>query len=99
MKLKRAVLVSALAGGVLLAMVAMAAGGTRATARGRSDCHRHAPPIVHDGFPEPPVRYSRNGVLDTRLRASVSRVLINRRRVTAMNYEWSFPGPTLVICT
>jgi FtsP/CotA-like multicopper oxidase with cupredoxin domain len=83
---------------VVVAVVAMAAGGALATARGRSDCHTHAPPIIHDGFPEPPVRYSRNGLLDTRLRASVGRVLINHRRVTAMNYEGSFPGPTLVIC-
>ena len=45
------------------------------------------------------MRYSRNGVLDMDLRASVGRVLINHRRVTAMNYDGSFPGPTMVICT
>jgi FtsP/CotA-like multicopper oxidase with cupredoxin domain len=62
------------------------------------DCHRNAPPILHDGFPEPPTRYSGNGVLDTRLRAALGRVLINGRRVAALSYEGSFPGPTLVIC-
>lgn len=37
-------------------------------------------------------------MLDTTLRASVGRVLINHRRVTATTYDGSFPGPTLVIC-
>lgn len=95
----RSRLASALAGAVALtAAAAFSAGGSSATPAARSDCHKNAPPILHDGFPEPPVRYSRNGVLDTRLRASVGPVLINHRRVTAMNYEGSFPGPTFVIC-
>jgi FtsP/CotA-like multicopper oxidase with cupredoxin domain len=63
-----------------------------------ADCHTHAPPVIHDGFPEPPARYSRNGVLDTTLRASLGKVPIDGRRVTALNYDGSFPGPTLVIC-
>ena len=73
----------------------------RATATrtaGSSDCHKNAPPILHDGFPEPPARYSRNGVLDVTLRASLGKVPIDGRRVTALNYDGSFPGPTLVIC-
>jgi FtsP/CotA-like multicopper oxidase with cupredoxin domain len=86
-----------------LALTALSAGGFSATgsvgrAAGAPDCHKNAPPILRDGFPEPPTRYSKNGVLDTRLRASVGKVLIDGRRVTTMNYEGSFPGPTLVIC-
>jgi hypothetical protein len=44
------------------------------------------------------LRYSRNGVLNTTLRASVSGVRINHKRVVTMNYEGSFPGPALVRC-
>jgi suppressor of ftsI len=76
----------------------LATGSTSATRARAADCHSSAPPIIHDGFPEPPARYSRNGVLDTTLRASLGKVTINRRRVTALNYDGSFPGPTLVIC-
>ena len=98
----RVVSAIALAGGLLLIVVALAVGGTLArphgSAGGSSACHRNVPPILHDGFPEPPIRYSSNGVLDTTLRASVGPVLINHRRVTTMNYDGSFPGPTLVIC-
>jgi suppressor of ftsI len=86
-----------------LATAALTGGGSSATgapasaARAR-DCHSKAPPIIHDGFPEPPARYSSHGVLDTTLRASLGTVLLNHRRVTTLNYDGSFPGPTLVIC-
>ena len=92
---------------IAVALTALAAAGPLATgsssgvharAAGGSDCHRHAPPILHDGFPEPPARYSSGGVLDTTLRASLGKVAIGGRRVTALSYEGSFPGPTLVIC-
>jgi FtsP/CotA-like multicopper oxidase with cupredoxin domain len=54
--------------------------------------------VIRDGFPEPPMRFSRKGKLDTTLRASVSPVTIAGRRLVTMNYEGSFPGPTLVFC-
>ncbi len=90
----------------LAATVAVAAvGATGTTAKpknvlapGRSACHRNVPKLIHDGFPEPPLRYSRNGLLDTTLRASISAVRINHRRVITMNYDHSFPGPALVLC-
>jgi FtsP/CotA-like multicopper oxidase with cupredoxin domain len=86
----------------LAATVVSAAGSparrTATTASGRSDCHKTVPRLIHDGFPEPPLRYSRNGVLNTTLRASVSAVRINHRRVVTMNYDGSFPGPALVLC-
>ena len=75
--------------------------GDRRARRGpvaRARLPHSAPPIIHDGFPEPPARYSHDGVLDTTLRASLGKVLLNHRRVTALSYDGSFPGPTLVIC-
>jgi FtsP/CotA-like multicopper oxidase with cupredoxin domain len=99
MKLRHAAaLLGVLAALGALAVVAVAASRTPVSPRRGSDCHKGVPPVLHDGFPEPPVRYSKDGVLDTRLRASVGTVLIDHRPVTAMNYEGSFPGPTLVIC-
>jgi FtsP/CotA-like multicopper oxidase with cupredoxin domain len=100
---------NSLAAGLLAAALAVAllsGGGSSATgaparaarAARAHDCHSGAPPIIHDGFPEPPTRYSANGVLDTTLRASLGKVLLNHRRVTTLNYDGSFPGPTLVIC-
>ncbi|HEY2719192.1 MAG TPA: hypothetical protein VGI52_06135, partial [Solirubrobacteraceae bacterium] len=100
-------------GGMLLAVAAVvlaslaasgalatgASGGSgRASAKGKSDCHKKAPPILHDGFPEPPTRYSRNGRLDVPLTASLGTVLIDGKRVKTLNYDGTFPGPTLVIC-
>jgi suppressor of ftsI len=63
-----------------------------------SDCHAHVPPVLRDGFPEPPELISHDGLLDVSLRASVGVVTMNHRRVRAMNYDGSVPGPTLVIC-
>ncbi len=74
------------------------AGGALAKASGKSSCHKNAPPLLHDGFPEPPARYSRDGKLDIGLTASLGKVTIGGKRVTALNYDGSFPGPTLVIC-
>ena len=73
-------------------------GGSQATAARPANCHRNVPPLIHDGFPEPPVRYSKGGLLVTQLRASVSPVRINHQLVSTLNYDGSFPGPTLVIC-
>jgi FtsP/CotA-like multicopper oxidase with cupredoxin domain len=93
----------ALAALVAAAGAAAAVGGSAALGRSarspRShDCHSAAPPLIHDGFPEPPTIYSHDGVLDTTLRAAVGPVRIDHRRVTTMTYDGSFPGPTLVIC-
>jgi FtsP/CotA-like multicopper oxidase with cupredoxin domain len=90
-----------------IALVALAANGSLATgstsgadahAASSSGCHKNAPPLLHDGFPEPPTRYSRGGRLDVALKASLGRVPIDGRLVTALNYDGSVPGPTLVIC-
>jgi FtsP/CotA-like multicopper oxidase with cupredoxin domain len=89
--------------GCVVAGTGVSAAGSTAkpsakSASGRSACHKNVPPLIHDGFPEPPLRYSRNGVLNTTLRASVSPVMINHHRVVTMNYDGSFPGPALVVC-
>jgi len=91
----------AVAAAVLAATGSLATGstsGTRARATGNSDCHKDAPPILHDGFPEPPTRYSRGGQLDVPLTASLGQVPLDGKRVTTLSYDGSFPGPTLVIC-
>ncbi|HXB14209.1 MAG TPA: multicopper oxidase family protein [Solirubrobacteraceae bacterium] len=63
-----------------------------------TDCHAHAPPLLHDGFPEPPLLYSRDGRLDVKLRAAAGPARMGRMRVNAWSYDGSVPGPTMVIC-
>ena len=55
-------------------------------------------PTIDDGFPEPPVRTSEDGVLDTTLRASYGPVTLDGDEYDTMNYEGSVPGPTLSVC-
>ncbi|HEX3909968.1 MAG TPA: multicopper oxidase family protein [Solirubrobacteraceae bacterium] len=90
---------------VVLALLAtsgaLATGSTssaHAAVGAKPDCHRNAPPILHDGFPEPPARYSHGGRLDVGLTAALGKVRIDGKLVTALSYDGSFPGPTLVIC-
>src|SRR5690348_17736683 len=48
-----------LAAAMLAAAIGVAPAGGRVQARpAASDCHAHVPPLLHDGFPEPPVLYS-----------------------------------------
>jgi FtsP/CotA-like multicopper oxidase with cupredoxin domain len=61
-------------------------------------CHAHVPPLLRDGFPEPPVLYSHGGRLDVRLRAAVGPARMGGRTVQAWSYDGSVPGPTLAIC-
>lgn len=69
-----------------------------ADAATRTGCHRNAPPTIRDGFPEPQRRYSRNGVLNTTLRAAVGPTTIDGKRVIAQTYDGQYPGPTLILC-
>lgn len=95
------------AGGLIAAataLIALAGGGSlaggssAAGAPGASDCHKGAPPLLHDGFPEPPARYSHDGKLDVSLTASLGEVPIDGKLVKTLSYDGSYPGPTLVIC-
>jgi FtsP/CotA-like multicopper oxidase with cupredoxin domain len=78
------------------AALATATGGSAATPGSR--CARHFPPVIRDGFPEPPMRFSHGGRLETTLRASLSPVTIDGHRYRTMNYEGVYPSPTLVLC-
>jgi FtsP/CotA-like multicopper oxidase with cupredoxin domain len=99
MRRGRITIAFALIGATALALLVLGAGGSLATgAAGKPDCHRSAPPLLHDGFPEPPARYSRGGKLDLPLTASLGKVRIDGKLVSALNYDGSYPGPTLVIC-
>jgi FtsP/CotA-like multicopper oxidase with cupredoxin domain len=93
-----AALVGLASTGALAGSSASGAANAAARAMHDSSCHKNAPPILHDGFPEPPTRYSRDGRLDVDLKASLGEVTIDGRRVRALSYDGSFPGPTLVIC-
>jgi len=84
--------------GALIGGASLSAGSPLAAATARTACARHFPRVIRDGFPEPPMRFSRGGRLTTTLRASVSGVRINGQRYVTMNYDGSYPGPTLVFC-
>jgi suppressor of ftsI len=94
--------------GVLLAAIVLGAAGAawaqgssagdHAVVVARSSCHAKAPPVLHDGFPEPAELVSHNSLLDVTLRAAVGPAMMGGRRVQAMSYDGSIPGPTLVIC-
>lgn len=73
-------------------------GGAPAQAARAADCHSDVAPILRDGFPEPPMLYSRHGRLEVTLRAQLRTVRFDHRRVRAMAYDGSVPGPTLVVC-
>jgi suppressor of ftsI len=95
---RRKIVAGALLCAAAIAVAVISGGGSAATAARTANCHRNAPPLIHDGFPEPPAHYSKNGLLKVTLRASIGPVRINHQRVTTLNYDGSFPGPTLVIC-
>jgi suppressor of ftsI len=80
----------------LLLVLSGCGGGGRHLAR--NGCIPHPPPMIEDGFPEPRVLVSTNGVLETTLTASYSPVTINGTKLRTLNYEGAFPGPTLVVC-
>jgi suppressor of ftsI len=84
--------------GAVAALAAACLPASASAATSAADCHTKAPPLIRDGFPQPQLRYSRNGRLDTTLRAAVGPVKIGDQTVTTMAYEGTFPGPILVVC-
>jgi suppressor of ftsI len=82
----------------LLVMAGASVGSLGAATARKTACAKHFPTVIRDGFPEPPMRFSRNGNLNTTLVASVSPVTIAGHRQVTMNYDGTFPGPTLVFC-
>src|SRR5581483_10396989 len=98
-KPRRQALVASTAGLVLaLAVAGLAVPSLGDGAPTPRRCAKRFPPMIHDGFPEPAMKFSRNGALNLTLHASVSRVAIAGGRFSTMNYDGSFPAPTLVIC-
>jgi FtsP/CotA-like multicopper oxidase with cupredoxin domain len=63
-----------------------------------SNCPAEARPTIDDEFPEPPVRSSEDGVLETTLRSTYGPVELDGKEYETMNYEGSVPGPTLSVC-
>ena len=63
-----------------------------------SACSSDPLPTINDKFPEPPVRTSEDGVLETTLRASYGPVTLDGDEYDTMNFEGSVPGPTLEVC-
>lgn len=61
-------------------------------------CPSDPPPVISDRFPEPEVRQSKNGELNTTLRASYGQVELAGGRYKTMNFEGMVPGPTLMVC-
>jgi FtsP/CotA-like multicopper oxidase with cupredoxin domain len=84
--------------GLLAGLLTGATAGARPARSAVADCHVGVPPLLHDGFPEPPLLYSHGGRLDATLRAAVGPARMGKRRVMAWSYDGSVPGPTLVIC-
>lgn len=82
-------------------VIAVACGAPGAETGGEAvagGCPENPPRVISDSFPEPDVRHSRNGVLDTTLRATYSDVEIAGERYRTQNFEGTVPGPLLVVC-
>jgi FtsP/CotA-like multicopper oxidase with cupredoxin domain len=90
---------AALVAAALLGGASTSAGGSSGATTPSNCDSTPFPRVIRDGFPNPPMRFSRNGRLDTRLRMGTEPVTIAGRRYEgAQTYEGTFPGPTLVIC-
>src|SRR5215218_8787295 len=90
----------AAAGAASLAALLAGCGGSGGAERQvvRKGCIADPPARIKDGFREPRMIVSEDGVLETTLRASYSPVDIDGTKYKTMNYNSEFPGPTLVIC-
>jgi suppressor of ftsI len=67
--------------------------------RVKPHCPARLPPIIQDGFPEPQMIYSHNGVLDTSLHMSTAHIKVDGTSyTTGMEYNHQLPGPALVFC-
>ena len=89
----------------VVAIVAVAAilllGGSSSsttTARANPYCDKHFSGWIKDGFPEPPMLISHDGVLSTTLTATPYTIHVDDHSYQGMEYDGSTPGPTLVIC-
>lgn len=84
---------------LLAAALTLLGAGLTSPATARSQCAKRFPPIIRDGFPQPPMRFSEDGRLDTTLRMTKGAAKINGKTYAAAEtYEGTYPGPTLVLC-
>jgi FtsP/CotA-like multicopper oxidase with cupredoxin domain len=82
----------------VLAVVLLTGGSSTTTALANPHCDAHFPNVIHDGFPEPRMIFSHDGVLDTTLTATPYTIHVNNHTYQGFEYDGSTPGPTLVIC-
>jgi suppressor of ftsI len=71
---------------------------TAAAARVNPNCDAHFPNMIHDGFPEPPMKFSHDGVLNTTLTAGTDTIHDAGHTWQGLEYDGTSPGPTWVIC-
>ena len=83
--------------GLSLALVGCGGGGSQRHVV-REGCIADPPPRIEDGFKEPKLLVSKDGILETTLKASYGPVEIAGTKYKTMNYNGAFPGPTLVFC-
>lgn len=84
---------------LIAALVLLGAVLTSPATAAASQCAKRFPPIIRDGFPQPAMRFSKDGRLDTTLRMAKGAATINGKTYTAAEtYEGTYPGPTLVVC-
>ena len=90
---KGVALLAVVAGAVGLALVlAGCGGGGNQRQVVREGCIAEPPPRIKDGFKEPKLLVSKDGVLETTLTASYSPVEINGTKYKTMNYNERFPA-------
>ncbi len=87
---------------VVLVIVLLSGGSTskkkNVASTFKPHCAAHFPTVIQDGFPEPPMLFSRNGVLSTTLTASTATATINHTVDQLFEFNGIMPGPTLVLC-
>lgn len=89
---------AAIAVAVVLVLALGGGSSTKTVSALKPRCAAHFPTVIRDGFPEPPMLFSRNGVLDTTLTAALGKKKINGTVDQLMEFNRIMPGPTLVLC-
>jgi len=90
--------VAAIAAAAVLAVVLTGSSSKKTATAPKPVCAAHFPTVIRDGFPEPPMLFSHNGVLDTTLTAALAKAKINGTVDQLMEFNHIMPGPTLVVC-
>jgi suppressor of ftsI len=87
------------AAGAAVAAVLVLGGSSKKTASAvKPHCAAHFPTVIRDGFPEPPMQFSRGGVLDATLVAALGSKKINGTVDQLMEFNKLMPATTFVVC-